>query len=322
MPFESRLLAFAHCHLSNLRAPRSQWPMLSGMLLMVLMTALPASAEWEIPESWIAAREPVHIASQISGEPAANLYYVGTAGLASYLITSEKGHILIDATLGENVDQVLGNVVKLGFKVEDIKILLASHAHFDHVGGMAEVKRRTGAALWVSAIDAEQMARGGKGDFFLGDTAPFEPVEADKILDDGDVVTLGGASLTARLTPGHTQGCTSWQLDVGKGETSETAVIICSLSVLDGYRLWKDPHYEGLGRDFCNSVAALEAIDADYFLASHPSFFHLDDKVERQKQSEKAFVDRPGYAKYLANARAKIEKTLADEGLEGGCSKL
>jgi metallo-beta-lactamase class B len=274
---------------------------------------------WEMPASWTAVQEPVHLGT-LRGD--AELYYVGSQDLAAYLVTTPQGHILIDAPLEENVDRMWSHVEALGHDPKDIEVLLASHAHFDHVGGMAEVKRRTGAKLLVADADATQMARGGLGDFFLEDRGPFEAVEADGPIVDGQVVRLGGAELTALVTPGHTRGCTSWKMELADGDETHTAVVICSLSVLDGMRLWKDPHYDGLGKDFCASVAKLEAVDADVFLASHASFFDLRQKAGRLDENPDAFVDPEGYRRYLAGARQKIEDTLEAEGLAEGCAGL
>src|SRR5262249_41469883 len=146
---------------------------------------------------------------------AGNLYYVGTQGLASYLVTTPAGHILINSDLEANVPQIRDSVVTLGFKIEDVKILLVSHAHFDHVAGSAALKKLTGARYMVMDADVSVVESGGKTDFQYGDGTHYPPTKVDRVLHDGDEVKLGDATLVAHLTPGHTRGCTTWTLKAG-----------------------------------------------------------------------------------------------------------
>ena len=165
---------------------------------------------------------------------------MGSADLSSYLFTSDAGHILIDAPLEENVDLVLRNVEKLGFKPRDIEILLASHGHFDHTGGMATMLERTGAQLLLSPEDAKLVGAGGRGDFFLGDRAAYQPARAARMLKHLEKVRVGDRELTAHFTPGHTKGCTSWSGTAKIAGRDQSFVSICSLSVLPGYVLAGD----------------------------------------------------------------------------------
>jgi metallo-beta-lactamase class B len=268
------------------------------------------------PPQWTEAIEPFAIAD--------GLYWVGSADLAAYLFTSDAGHILIDAPLEENVDLVLANVEKLGFEPKDIKILLASHGHFDHTGGMAKMMEKTGAQLLLSPADAKLVGDGGKGDFFLGDRAGYKPAKATRTLTHLETVKLGGTELTAHFTPGHTKGCTSWSGKVKVAGQDATFVSICSLTVLPGYVLGGDEtSYPGIARDYCSSVAHLRTLQPDLFLASHGSFIDLATKAPKVRAGDaKAFIDPASYRAYLDRAQQQIEKTLADNGVAGGCAAV
>lgn len=160
-----------------------------------------------------------------------NVYYVGAAEVSSYLITTSDGHILLDSGFAETVPQIKQNVEQLGFRFEDVKILITSHSHADHVGGVAMLKQMTGAQLAVSIADADMLARGGKNDPNFGDRFLFQAVIADRKLRDGDTVKLGDVTMTARLTPGHTKGCTTWTMKVSEGGKQYSVVIIGSTTV-------------------------------------------------------------------------------------------
>ena len=177
-----------------------------------------ATEEWR---SWNQPVQPFRIAD--------NLYYVGASDIASYLITTPAGHILIDGGFVETAPQIEANVATLGFKVTDIEILLNSHAHFDHAGGLALLKVKSGAKLFASAADAVLLESGGKGDFRFGDGGLFPAVAVERRLADGDKVALGDAELTARLTPGHTRGATTWTFKAGALDV----VLVSSASILD-----------------------------------------------------------------------------------------
>ncbi len=279
--------------------------------------SLPVAAQdWETPASWTSPIEPFQIAL--------NLYWVGSEDLAAYLITTDEGHFLIDVPLAENVELVLGNIRKLGFDPADVRIQLASHGHFDHTGGIADALRATGAQLALSAADKTLVANGGRGDFHLADSAPYEAAEASLELVHLDKLRLGSTTLTAHLTPGHTRGCTSWSGTATIGGEELLWVSVCSLTVLDGYQLLgAEESYPGIAQDFCTSVAHLESLSPDIFLASHGSFIRAAEKREAVRAgNRRAFVDPEGYRAYLARARERIEKTLAEQGLPGGCAAL
>ncbi|HUP21819.1 MAG TPA: subclass B3 metallo-beta-lactamase [Thermoanaerobaculia bacterium] len=289
-------------------------PPLSIPLTLALLVAQPGG--FEQPPSWTQPIEPFQIAGP--------LYYVGTADLTSYLFVTPAGHVLLDVPLEENAELVLSNIRKLGFDPRDVVIQLASHAHFDHVGGIATALRTTGATLSMSEHDAALMANGGKGDFFLGDGAAYPPAKAERILRDGERVRLGGLTLTAHLTPGHTRGCTTWSAEIETDGETLDVVSVCSLSVLSGYRLvGSEPSYPGIARDYCTSLETLRSLGPDVFLGSHGSFIRLLEKAERQRAGERrAFVDPDGYRRWVKLAGERIEATLREQGAAGGCAEV
>lgn len=253
--------------------------------------------------SWNQPVEPFRIAG--------NLYYVGASDIASYLVATPEGHILLDGGFVETAPLIRESVKKLGFRIEDVKILLNTHAHYDHAGGLAELKALTGAKLHASEADAPALARGGKDDPLFGDDFPFPPVRVDRLLEDGDTVALGGSTLTARLTPGHTAGCTTWTMKVDGLD----AVVICSTSVLPMTKLGGKPSYPGIAEDYARTFRTLRSLPCDLFLAAHGSFYNLKEKSERLKKGEGAnpFVDPDGYRSYLdRNERIFRERLESD----------
>ncbi len=242
-----------------------------------------------------------------------NLYYVGASDVTSFLVATPEGHILIDGGFTETVPLIRDSVAKLGFKLEDVKILLNSHAHFDHAGGLAQLKELTGARLLASEVEAPLLEAGGRGDPLLGDSAPFPAVKVDGRLEDGDVVALGGARLTARVTPGHTRGCTSWVIELAVGGEKHLAVSICSLSILDGVKLTAEPTWLGIAADFERSFALLRSIPADVFLAAHASFFDLAEKRRAQLlgATPNPFIDPAGYRRYIDRAEERYRARIS-----------
>lgn len=256
------------------------------------------------PANWTEAVEPFAVAD--------GLYYVGTAELASYLFTSSAGHVLLDVPMEENVDRVVESIESLGFSLRDVRYLVTTHAHFDHAGGLAEMKRRSGAEVVTLPASVELLGSGGRTDFFLSpEDAAFPPVTVDRTLAPGSTLRLGPWELVAHWTPGHTRGCTSWSARVRIGGRETTALVLCSLTVLPGYRLLgDDPSYPGIASDFCNSVTRLRSLSVDVFLANHASFFGASGKRARGKA---AFLDPLGYQRYLERARQRIQAVLADQ---------
>jgi metallo-beta-lactamase class B len=194
-----------------------------------------------------------------------------------------------------------------------VRVLLNSQAHFDHAGGFEELKRVTGASLAVMQGDAEQVARGGRNDFAFGDTIPFPPVQPDRVLHDGDVVSVGGTTLKALHTPGHTKGCTTWTMSATENGRRFNVVFVCSTTA-PGYKLKDNAAYPEIADDFRATFRTLEALPCDVFLGSHGSFFKLQQKMARLRKGDPlAFVDPAGYRKFLAATRESFEQQLRAE---------
>jgi metallo-beta-lactamase class B len=233
---------------------------------------------------------------------AGNLYYVGSKGLASYLITTPEGHILINSDLEANVPLIRESVESLGFKFTDIKILLISHAHYDHCAGSAMIKQLTGAKYMVMEGDAEVVESGGKKDFQYGNdpTSLYPSAKVDRVLHDGDRVKLGDATLTAHLTPGHTKGCTTWTMRVNDALGRRDVVIVGSPNVNPGYKLVGNTVYPRIAEDFEKTFRVLKSLPVDYFLGAHGSYFDLEAKYPRFKSGNvTAFADPAGYKNYV-----------------------
>ena len=244
---------------------------------------------------------------------AGNLYYVGSRGLASYLVTTSAGHILINSDLEANVPMIRASVEKLGFKYSDIRILLISHAHWDHSAGSALIKQQTGATYMVMDRDVPVVESGGKSDFhYGGDTSThFAPTKVDRVLRDGDEVKLGDAVLVARLTAGHTKGCTTWTMKVKDGTRTLHAVILCSPNVNPGYKLAGNAAYPGIADDYARMFKTLASLPCDLFLGAHGAYFGMEEKYARmQKGTADVFVDPQGYRKYVGEKQLAFEAEL------------
>ena len=216
---------------------------------------------------------------------AGDLYYVGSKGLASYLIATPEGHILINSNMEANVPMIRTSVESLGFKFSDIKILLISHAHYDHCGGSAMIKQLTGAKYMVMDGDVDVVQSGGKSDFQYGSdpTALYPAATVDRVLHDGDEVKLGKATLKAHLTPGHTKGCTTWAMKVKDGSKLRNVVIIGSPNVNPGYKLVDSTVYPRIAEDYEKTFRVLKSLPVDYFLGAHGNYFDLETKYPQFK---------------------------------------
>jgi metallo-beta-lactamase class B len=252
---------------------------------------------------------------------AGNLYYVGSRGLANYLITTPQGHVLINSDLEANVPLIRTSVEKLGFKFTDIKILLISHAHWDHDAGSAAIKRLTGARYMVMDADVPVVESGGKTDFEYSDdpTTPYPPAKVDRVLHDGDTVRLGDAELVAHLTPGHTKGCTTWTMKVQDAGKTYDAVIIGSPNVNPGYKLVGNAGYPQIAADYRRTFRVLKSLHCDLFLGAHGSYFDLDAKYARRQKNTAVnpFVDPAGYQHYVAESEHAFRAELAKQQAAG-----
>ncbi len=251
---------------------------------------------------------------------AGNLYYVGAIEITSYLITTPQGHFLLDGGFVETAPQIERNIAQLGFKLSDVKYLLNSHAHYDHAGGLAELKKVTAAKFVASEGDAGLLRNGGHGDFQFGDTLLFPSIEPDKIILDGESLQLGDQVMTAHLTPGHTRGNTTWTTKVREGGRTYDVVFVGSQSSLD-YKFVGQESYPGIAADFVKSFAVLKNLPCDIFLASHGSFFRFVDKHERFMRGDtNAFVDPDGYNRYLSESEKDFRQKLDQQRQQAATS--
>jgi metallo-beta-lactamase class B len=244
---------------------------------------------------------------------AGNLYYVGSADLASYLVVTPKGLILINSSLEASVPLIRKSVEALGFRFTDIKILLISHAHYDHCAGSAQVKKLTGAKYFVMGADVPTVESGGRKDFQYGaDPAmQYPPAKVDRILHDGDTVRLGGAVLTAHLTAGHTKGTTTWTMDEIDGGRTLHVVIVGSPNVNPGYRLVGNKAYPQIAADYANGFRVLKSLPCDIFLGAHGGYYGMKGKYARWKAGDRdAFIDPEGYRSYISERQRTFEAEL------------
>ena len=247
---------------------------------------------------------------------AGNLYYVGSSGISSYLIATPAGHVVIDAGYESTVPIIEANIRTLGFKVEDVRILLNTQAHYDHAAGFAALKKDTGAQLMISGPDADVIERGGTQDFSFGDRYPFPPARVDRRLKDGDTVTLGKLTLHAHVTPGHTKGCTTWSFEVIDNNRPLQVVDMCGLTVLDTTRLVGNPAYPEIVGDYERTFTALRKLPVDIFLGAHPAYYDGTAKAAKLKANPSGpnpFVDPDGYRRYIDNGERTFRERLAKE---------
>jgi len=241
-----------------------------------------------------------------------NVYYVGSKALASYLITTPEGHILINSSFEETVPLIRVAVESLGFKLQDVKILLASHAHSDHVAGHALMKDLTGAKVYVMRGDEGVIASGGQGQYLYKDSR-WKPCPVDRVLEDGQEVKLGGVTLVARRTPGHTRGCTTWTWRVDDGGKSYDVVVIGSPNVNPGYRLANNADYPEIADDFAKTFAILKSLPCDVFLGAHGDYYGMIAKHERLGGNSNPFIDPEGYRAYVDLKDKAFRRTLAEQ---------
>ena len=247
------------------------------------------------PADWSRPYQPFQVAG--------NLYYVGTYDLACYLITTPKGHILINTGLASSSPTIKSNVETLGFRFADIKILLTTQAHYDHLGAMAEIKRMTGAQMMVDEKDSSVVADGGNSDYaFGGNGSTFEPVKIDRTLHNGDTIKLGGMNVVMLHHPGHTKGSCSYLFDVRDKQRSFRMLIANMPTIVTEKDFSAIPAYPGIAKDYAYTLDALKKLSFDIWLSSHASQFGLHQKRKPgDSYNPKAFIDRPGYDKAIGD---------------------
>lgn len=299
----------------HFRKPRRRLALLAAAtILLVFLVTLWRSA---IKRNRSMPDEPFQIAG--------NLYYVGSTGVTAFLLTGPEGHILIDGGYPETAPLIMGSIAKLGFSIADVKVLLNTHAHSDHAGGLRALQEASGAELWVSEGDAEVMAAGGAGDRALGRLGflgyhlgglRFTAPRIDHRFKDGDTIRVGPIALTAHVTAGHTRGCTSWSFPVRDDDRELLAVDICSLTLFPFVSLVEPEAYPGIRSDFERSFKALRSLPADIFLASHADMFDMTRKRRERADAGNAadpFIDRAGYLSFIDRSEARFRKALAKQ---------
>jgi metallo-beta-lactamase class B len=252
---------------------------------------------------------------------AGNLYYVGANDVTSFLLTGPEGHVVIDGGYPGTAPMIMASIAKLGFKITDVKVLLNSHAHFDHAGGLAALQEASGAELWVSEGDAGVVAAGGAGDPSLG---PFRLLtylwflrypapRVDHRFKDGATIRLGPLELTAHITAGHTPGCTSWSFPVRDGNRELLVVHICSLTLPPALSWGKYPEIRA---DFERSFRVLRSLPADIWVTSHAREFGRWRKFSARAGAADPvapFIDREGYLRYIDSAEVRFRKLVAEQ---------
>ena len=276
-------------------------PLLTIALLAVASTGLAKPSSQ--PASWNAPMDPFRIVDHV--------YYVGTAGLGSYLFETKDGLILLDGAVPEAAPAIEAHIGQLGFKLSDVKILLNTHAHFDHSGGLAQLKKDTGAKLY--AMDGDVSAL--EGGFYLGSesdaSAKAPPVKVDHVLHDGDLVSLGGVALKANLTPGHSRGCTSYSTTVHEASKAYELLVFCSATVAAN-RIKPPLQYPGIVEDYRKTFARVKTMHVDIFLAPHAEFFDLAGKRAKVKPGAPNPFIVPGELKpFIEKLEVDFEKQLA-----------
>ena len=269
---------------------------------------LMSSARAEDHPEWTTPVRPFHIVG--------NLYYVGSQDLASYLIVTREGDILINSNLETSVPQIRRSVEQLGFRFSDIRILLISHAHWDHDAGSAQVKRETGARYMVMDGDVSVVESGGETDFHYPETR-YPAAKVDRVLHDGDEVRLGASVLVAHKTPGHTRGCTTWTMRIAANGRPLDVVIVGSWNVNPGYRLIDRPgqaaSYPGIAADYEHTFTELKRLPCDVFLGAHGSYFDLLGKLRRRTPSTSVtvWIDPQGYKAAVRERETAFQTELA-----------
>lgn len=279
-------------------------------LISLFAISVPCVSGAAIPSSpsWTEPFPPHHVI--------ANIYYVGSKGLASYLITTPQGHILINSSLESSVPLIRESVEKLGFHFSDIKILIISHAHWDHCAGSAELTRITGAKYFVMDGDVSVVESGGKTDFQYGNSPDtlYKPVKVDRVLHDGDEVRLGDTVLVAHLTAGHTKGTTTWTMKVTDGGKPYDVVIVGSPNVNPGYKLVGNKEYPRIAQDYQHTFEVLKSLPCDIFLGAHGDYYGMEAKFARVKPGgENPFIDPGGYQSYVADREQAFRAELAKQ---------
>ena len=290
-------------------SPRSLFPRLARFAPAALLLALPIAGLQAQPADW-AEPFPGH---RVIG----NLYAVGTAGLGVFLITSDEGHILINTGLEDSTPLIRENIESVGYRLEDVRILLTMQAHWDHTAALAEIREITGAEMWATAGDGRVLEDGGFSDPHFGGRVSFHPVEVDRIISDGEIIELGGIRLHVHEHPGHTEGSSSYSMQVTEDGRDYNVVVANMGTINEGKRLVVDPTYPGVAEDFANTYASQKAMAVDVWVAAHGGQYGLHDKYQPgQAYSPDTFVDPEGFLAEIERLEQIYEEHIAAERAE------
>jgi metallo-beta-lactamase class B len=266
----------------------------------LFITLASKALKWEVPE------EPIKIVGPI--------YFVGTKGLGAFLITTSEGHILMNTGMPSSGPMIVESIGKLGFKPDDIKLMINGHAHIDHAGAFAFFKEKYGADMAVMREDVAAMESGDANDFKYANDFLYPPVKVDRILRDGDIIKMGDVVLTAYLTPGHTRGATTWIVNIVDEGKPYLVVFPDGAGFNPGYKLIKNPIYPGIENDFRRTHHFLEMLKPDIWLAQHNEYYDLTGKRERAKtEGVKAWIDPEGYRRFIAGKKRAFEIEVDEE---------
>lgn len=257
---------------------------------------------------WNEPTEPTKIVGPI--------YFVGTKGLSAYLITTPEGHILLNTGMPGSGPMIEASIRKLGFKAQDVKILLANHAHVDHVGGHAYMKQVSGGRVAMIEAEVPLLESGAKTDFRYGNDPEFafDPVKVEQVFHDGDTIKFGDVEIKALLTAGHTKGSTTFTTTVVDGGKRYTAVFPNGASINPGYRIVRDPSYPGIADDYRRTLGVFEAQKPDIWLMPHNEAYDFERKRARAaKEGVAAWVDPEGYRKWAVGQRARFDAVVKQE---------
>jgi len=282
-----------------------------GLLFLLSTTAVLSqqriSSPVGPPENWVRPFEGFRIIG--------NLYGVGSYDLSVFLITTEDGHILINTGLADSTQMIRNNIESLGFKLEDIKILLTQQAHWDHTAALSEIKDITGAEIWATVGDARVLEDGGFSDPHFGGRESFRPVDVDRIIRDGEIIRLGDLELTVHHHPGHTEGSSSYSFVVGGESDTEYNVLVANMGTINnGKRLTIEPTYEGVSQDFLATYQKQKEMDVDVWVAAHNSQYNMHEKYRSgQSYNPKTFVDPAGFLRAIEELERRYEDYIAVE---------